>query len=565
MFVRQFKKTPPVGVDNFEILRHGGYYYIDKTGLISSLLQNPGYVNLITRPRRFGKSLNMSMLEAFFSPDSDKQIFDGLAIAVETELCESYMGKFPVISISMKEIDAGNYATARQLAVQTINEAVYKRYPELSGSDKLLPEEKTLLSRLLSPAMQEAEFSASLRILSRLMEKHYGQKVVILIDEYDVPLAKAQEAGYYEEMIRLIRNLYQQAFKSNSSMRFAVLTGCMRISKESIFTGLNNLRVLGITDARLDEYFGFTDEEVRSMLAYYHLSANYETVREWYDGYTFGKVHVYCPWDVINYCDALYANPDAEPQSYWINSSGNSIVRRFLQQSRFSSVKRDIETLISGESVEKIYKPELTYQNMYDSIENIWSVLFTTGYLTQQESLGSNRYRFKIPNLEVHYVFEQQIQELFLDNVKEDGETLRLFCEALLNADAASAEDRFGAYLRKTISTRDTYVKKPMKENFYHGILLGILGVKEGWHISSNYETGEGYADILAEVEDPETAVLIEVKYAENGNLEAACRKALHQIEEKHYADALYEDGYPRVIKFGFACYKKRCRVMVSE
>lgn len=552
-------------MDDFEKIRSNDFYYVDKTGLIRELLRNWCEVTLFTRPRRFGKSLNMSMLEAYLSPDTNKQIFEGLAICREKSLCEKYMGKCPVISISMKGIDADHFEMAYELAVRVINEAAYKVYPMLKESPRLLPEEKGLLSRLLSVDLKETEFIVSLRTLSRLMEKHYGCRVVILIDEYDVPLEKANECGYYDRMLLLIRGLYQQTLKSNSSMYFAVLTGCMRISKESIFTGLNNLRVLGITDARLDEYFGFTDEEVRAMLAYYDASDKYNLVQEWYDGYRFGEVNVYCPWDVINYCDALDVNPKALPQSYWINSSGNGIVRRFICQSKYSSVKRDLEKLVSGEAVEKVYKPELTYQNMYDSIEHIWSVLFMTGYLTQREAMGENRYRFVLPNLEVKYVFQEQIMELFLENVKNDGETLRCLCDAFLDGDAAAVEKFFGSYLGKTISNRDTYVQNSMKENFYHGILLGILGVKEGWNIASNREAGDGYRDILVEVEDPETAILIEVKYAQDGNLKMACKKAMEQIEEKHYADELYEDGYARVIKFGIACYKKKCCVMVNK
>ena len=558
------QKKSPIGMDNFEMLIQEGYYYVDKTGLIRDLLRNRGYVNLYTRPRRFGKTLNMSMLEAFFSPDSDKGIFDGLEIAKERDLCDQYMGKYPVIFITLKRIDAGNFATAYKQAVHLIQEEAVK-VDEIPGiHEKLHLSERNALDRLLQDKVEEADLYDSLHTLSSILEKVYDQKVIILIDEYDVPLARANEYGYYDQMVLLIRNLFHQALKSNSSLQFAVLTGCMRISKESIFTGLNNLRVLGVTDVRSGEYFGFTDEEVREMLAYYGVEDRYEVTREWYDGYRFGDVEVYCPWDVVNYCDLLRSDPKAEPESYWINSSGNGIVREFLKNSRYSSVKKEIESLLNGEAVEKTIRQDLTYEDMYSSIENLWSVLLTTGYLTQRGRISANRFQLAIPNQEVRYIFEEQVMELFREDVQKDGETLTRFCEALKTGDAATAEQLFSAYLRKHISIRDTAARDGQKENFYHGVLLGILSVKEDWGVFSNKESGEGYSDILAEIGDYEMAIVIEVKVARDGNLEAACREALRQIEERHYAEDLYDDGYDHILKYGIACCKKRCRVMLA-
>ena len=558
------RKKLPVGIDSFEKLRKDDFYYVDKTSMIAELLKNWGEVNLFTRPRRFGKSLNMDMLENFFSPETDKSVFNGLKISDEKELCEEYMGRYPVISISLKDIDALSYETAFQMAVLLINQCARKFY-YLKESTKLSEVDRQKYSALLNDRMDEAALSSSLRILSNLLEMYHGQKVVILIDEYDVPLAKAFERGYYEQMVVLIRNLLSQCLKTNSSLKFAVLTGCMRISKESIFTGLNNLEVFSISDVYFDEYFGFTDSEVREMLAYYGVSERYESVKEWYDGYRFGNQNVYCPWDVINCCKLLLKEPDAEPRNYWINTSSNEAVRRFIQCGENVTVKREIERLVDGEAIEKTIRQELTYPELYDSVENIWSVLFTTGYLTQKERIGADRFKLVIPNREIRSIYTSQIMDFFKENVKKDGQTLNRFCSALEDGDAAEAEKCFGSYLRKTISIRDTASRKPMKENFYHGVLLGILGMKDSWGVSSNQESGEGYSDIVAEIGDYELAILIEVKYTEDGDLDSACERALAQIEEKHYAEELLDEGYERVLKYGIACYKKRCRVKLGK
>ena len=555
------KKKLPIGIEDFEKLRQYDFYYVDKTGLMKELLQNWGEVNLFTRPRRFGKSLNMSMLKYFFEIGSDPALFEGLEISKEKQLCEEYMGKFPVISISLKGINAGCYETARAMAVKTINEEA-SRFQYLLDDECLTQDEKETFSMLLKRNMDDAALFGSLRDLSRLLQKHHGRKVVLLIDEYDVPLAKAFEQGYYDQMIVLIRNMFEQGLKTNGNLFMAVLTGCMRVSKESIFTGLNNLRVLSIADVRFDEYFGFTDKEVREMLAYYDKSLYYETVREWYDGYRFGAVDVYCPWDVINYCDLLRSNPKAQPQNYWCNTSSNDAVRRFIEMADVGATKMEIEKLVAGEKITKEIHQELTYQDMYSTIENLWSLLFTTGYLTQRGEPEGRQFHLAIPNKEIREIFEMKIVDLFKENVKKDGETLDRFCEALKNGETDSVQRQFQAYLRKTISIRDTFVKKKMKENFYHGILLGILGFKASWNVFSNRETGDGYSDLLITIPDEAIGIVIEMKYADDGNLDADCKKALEQIEGNHYEEELYDEGMDDILKYGIACYKKRCRVM---
>ena len=558
------KKRLPVGLENFEQIINDNYYYVDKTGLISELIRNGGMVNLFTRPRRFGKTLNMSMLEHFFSIERDQSIYDGLEISKDTKLCEEYMGKYPVISISLKGINAATYEDAFDFAVR-IMKKVARNVQFLLGSDALSDYDKLEYKELLNNNMSEAAFCGGLKILSELLEKHYGTKVVLLIDEYDVPLAKAFENGYYDQMIFLIRSLLEQALKTNDSLKFAVMTGCMRISKESIFTGLNNLKVLSITDERYDEYFGFTDTEVREMLKYYEIEDHYEEVKNWYDGYQFGGVEVYCPWDVLNYCDKLKDHTDSFPENYWINTSSNDAVRKFIQMSGNFKTKREIETLLAGEEIIKEIHQELVYPEMYQSVENVWSLLFMTGYLTQRGRVDAKRYKLAIPNLEIRDIFETQIMEYFKESVAKDGDTLSRFCDALKNGEETKVGEIFESYLKKTISIRDTFVKKASKENFYHGILLGILGVKEEWYVSSNQESGEGYSDILVETENSETVILIEVKYANDGNLDQACERALQQIEEKKYDEEFRENGVDKILKYGIACYMKRCKVKLAD
>ena len=536
------KKRLPVGLENFEQIINDNYYYVDKTGLISELISNGGMVNLFTRPRRFGKTLNMSMLEHFFSIEGDKSIFEGLKISKDTELSEEYMGRYPVIFVSLKGINAGSYDTAFRLTVETIKGAA-KKAKVLKTSDKLDDDEKEDYRALLDKDMDEATLFLSLKTLSELLEKHYDSKVILLIDEYDVPLAKAFENGYYDQMVFLIRNLLEQVLKTNNSLKFAVMTGCMRISKESIFTGLNNLKVLSITDERYDEYFGFTDTEVKEMLKYYEIEDHYEEIKSWYDGYCFGSTEVYCPWDVLNYCDKVKDHADSFPENYWINTSSNDAVKKFIQMSDNVTTKREIENLLAGEEITKEIHQELIYPEMYQSLENVWSLLFMMGYLTQRGRVDAKRYKLVIPNLEIRDIFKTQIMEYFKESVAKDGDMLGRFCEALKNGEEKKVEDIFESYLKKTISIRDTFVKKASKENFYHGILLGILGVKEEWYVSSNQESGEGYSDILVETENSETVIVIEVKYANDGNLDQACERALQQIEEKKYDEELRENG----------------------
>lgn len=558
------KRKLPIGIENFEQIIKDDFYYVDKTGLISELLRNWGMVNLFTRPRRFGKSLNMSMLEHFFSVEGDKSIFDGLKISKDKKLCEEYIGKHPVISISLKGINAASYEAAFELTVKTIKGAVQKA-GFLKMSDKLGEDEKKEYRAILDENMSEATLFWSLKNLSELLEKHYETKVILLIDEYDVPLAKAFENGYYDKMVFLIRNLLEQTLKTNNSLKFAVMTGCMRISKESIFTGLNNLKVLSITDERFDEYFGFTDEDVKEMLRYYDREDHYEEMRNWYDGYRFGSTDVYCPWDVLNHCDKIKENAAAFPENYWVHTSSNEAVKKIIQMSGNITTKREIERLLAGEEIVKEIRQELTYQEMYQSVENIWSLLFMTGYLTQRQRLDASHYKLAIPNLEVRDIFKTQIMEYFKEGVAKDGDTLKQLCDALKGGDAEKVERLFEGYLKKTISIQDTFVKKSLKENFYHGILLGILGVKEDWGVFSNRETGDGYSDIMIETEDSEMGIIIEIKYAGDGNLLNACEKALKQVEETKYEETLLENGVEKILKYGIACYMKHCKVMCSE
>lgn len=569
----KIKKKLPIGIESFEKIRIEDFYYIDKTGLIKALLYNWGEVNLFTRPRRFGKSLNMSMLKSFFEINTDKEykknLFEGLDIANDTDLCKTYMGKFPVISISLKGVNGTDFSAARSMMSSIIgNEAL--RFYFLSESPKLNEKEIKLFNQLTEVdesnregfIMSDTVLTSSLKILSMLLQKHYEKKVIILIDEYDVPLAKAFDNGYYDEMVMLIRNLFEQVLKTNDSLQFAVLTGCLRVSKESIFTGLNNLKVLSITDVRFDEYFGFTDKEVQDLLKYYELTESYGIVKDWYDGYRFGNVHIYCPWDVICYCDELRFDPKALPKDYWSNTSSNEAVRHFIENAETNTTKREIERLVEGDIIKKEIRRELTYRELYNNAENIWSVLYTTGYLTQQGEPDGDIFPLVIPNQEVRKIFTKQITDWFQDTVRKDGAALNAFCEAFEKGDAAEVEKQFNSYLRKTISIRDTFVKKDRKENFYHGILLGLLSFKGNWNVWSNRESGEGYSDILIEIEDKDMGIVVGVKYSDDENLEAVCRQALKQINDKNYPEELQQLGLNHILKFGIACYKKRCKVI---
>lgn len=553
-------KKLPIGIENFKKIRTAGFYYIDKTGLIRDLLNNWGEVNLFTRPRRFGKSLNMSMFQYFFELGQDSTLFDGLDIAKDRKLCEQYQGKFPVISITLKGVRETTFKNARAMLVNLIN-MESRRFIYLLDSEVLNDYDKEAFKALLDQDMFENTLNNSLLILTQLLEKHHSQKVILLIDEYDVPLDKSYQFGYYDEMVNLIRNVFNQALKSNNSLQFAIMTGCLRVSKESIFTGLNNPKVLSITDARFDEYFGFTDREVKLLLTDYGLSEHFDSIKKWYDGYCFGQTDVYCPWDVINYCDQLRADPGAPPQEYWSNTSDNSIIRRFIEKAD-KLTQKEIEKLVAGETIEKSIRQELTYAELDKSIDNLWSVLFTTGYLTQRGTSDHKKYLLAIPNYEIRQIFVEQIQEWFQDNARQDSHELDSFCSAFQKKDTGTIEDKLNQYLKRTISIRDISVPKPKKENFYHGILLGLLSHRSDWIVSSNAETGEGYSDILIELEDEQIGIIIEVKYAENDDLEAGCLKALSQIEENNYVQKLLDDDMKHIIKYGIACYKKHCKVM---
>lgn len=567
------KKKLPLGIESFEKIRTQDFYYVDKTVMIRDLIQRWGEVNLFTRPRRFGKSLNMSMLKSFFEIGTDPLLFDGLKISKEKELCEKYMGKFPVISISLKDVEGSDYDVARTLLCSVIGNEALRFYELLKSSPKLNEVERRQYEQLVctdheqrgSFAMSDSVLMGSLKTLSSLLEKHYEKKVILLIDEYDAPLSKANEQGYYNEMVFLMRNLLQQVLKTNSSLYFAVLTGCLRVAKESIFTGLNNFKIYSITDVRFDEYFGFTDSEVKEMLAYYGQEAKVQTVREWYDGYHFGTLDVYCPWDVISYCDDLIDDKDAAPKNYWINTSGNDVVRHFIEKMGNGVMKGEMEALIDGKEVEKEIHEDLTYHEIYDSVNHLWSMLFMTGYLTRQESADGDRYKLVIPNLEIRSIFIRQIMAMFKKEVAKDGKLLESFCNALEQGNAAEVEKLFSSYLKKSISIRDTFVQKTLKENFYHGILLGILGYKDGWILKSNKESENGYSDIWIYDEEKELGIIIEVKYAEESQFEVVCREAIAQIDKNRYAEELREEGCHSILKYGIACYKKRCQVTVVK
>lgn len=565
------RKKLPIGIDGFEKIRTNDFYYVDKTMLIKELLQNWGEVNLFTRPRRFGKSLNMSMLQCFFEVGSDPSYFDGLKIMEEEDLCEEYMGKFPVISISLKGVDGLDYESA-VAALQTVigNEAM--RFQFLKESKRLSEEEKEAYARLIEIgsgeggmyAMTEAVAASALKTLSQLLEKHYGRKTILLIDEYDVPLDKAFQAGYYDEMVSLIRNLLGNALKTNDSLYFAVLTGCLRISKESIFTGLNNLKVHTISDVRYDEFFGFTNADVDEILEFYGLSSHKDVVRDWYDGFRFGSADVYCPWDVINYCDELLADPSAPPKNYWANTSGNDLIRRLLKKAD-QTTKDEVEELINGGQVTKRIKQELTYRDIDGSVENVWSVLYATGYLTgtHVEQADADIFRLWMPNGEIRKLFYELVEDWFREVTRSDTARIDRFCEAFPKGDVATIQDMLSDYLWDSISVRDTAVRRNMKENFYHGMLLGLLQSQGSWIVKSNAETGEGYSDISIQTPD-RIGMIIELKYADDGNLEAACGEALRQIEEKKYSEGLKRRGMKEIIKYGIAFCEKECMVMMA-
>ncbi len=562
----------PVGIDSFEKIRRNNFYYIDKTKLIEQLVETGGEVTLFTRPRRFGKTLNMSMLKAFFETGADESLFDGLYIAQNKALCEEHMGKYPVIFLSLKSVEGLKYEDAIYRITELIGMEA-ERFGFLEDSEYLSENEKKRYKAIIAlkdgtNAMDEKVLVSSLQILSQLLYKHFGQKTVILIDEYDVPLDKAFQNGYYKEMVSLIRGLFGKALKTNEFLQFAVLTGCLRVSKESIFTGLNNFEINSIVDIAHDEQFGFTDDEVRKLLTDYDRAERYPDVKEWYDGYHFGNTDIYCPWDVINFAKKLVWDPSARPSAFWINGSGNDMVKRFVDKAD-QTTRDEIEKLVAGGFVEKQLRLDLTYDEIDNTIDNLWSVLFTTGYLTTAGEVRlpdseSYAYKLVIPNKEVREVFVLQIQEWFKAVVAKDDDTMKLLSRAILDKDEKQIARQLNIVMSRMISILDTKASDDMKENFYHGLLIGLLrGSNPGWLIKSNRESGDGFSDILIKPEDPDAGIVIEVKYAkEMISLDAACEAAMAQIKEKRYDEALRDEGRCDILAYGIAFCRKRCRVV---
>ncbi|MFR1097217.1 MAG: AAA family ATPase [Pilosibacter sp.] len=558
----------PVGIDNFEKIRRNGFYYVDKTSLIEQLFSNWGEVNLFTRPRRFGKTLNMSMLKYFFEIGTDRSLFDGLHISSNEKICSEHMGKYPVIFLSLKNAEGLNFDTAKYQMVELIAREA-ERFPFLAKDTNLSDRDREKYRVLTAFAdghyqMSDDVLYGSLQTLSELLYKHFNQKTVILIDEYDVPLDKAFQHGYYREMVALIRALFGRALKTNEALAFAVLTGCLRVSKESIFTGLNNFKILSITDSRFDEQFGFTDKEVQKLLADYHLEARFSETKEWYDGYRFGNVDVYCPWDVINHIDRIKDDPNARPEAYWINTSGNDLVKRFVDKAN-RTTRNEIEQLIVGNAIEKTLRLDLTYDEIDNSIENLWSVLFTTGYLTQTGMTEDGAYRLVIPNREICEVFKLQIQEWFKKSIFSNTEQLTAFWKAFEEGNTDGVEMYLNRIMSNSISVFDIKTGEGKKEISYHNLLVGILTGNADWLVKSNVEAGEGFADIIVETEDPNAGIIVELKYTKNyDEMEQACKAALDQINDRRYQEYLLNDGRKDITLYGIAFCKKRCKAMAS-
>ena len=562
----EMKLSLPIGIEDFKEVRKDGYYYVDKTALIEQVLEKRSKVTLFTRPRRFGKSLNMSMLKNFFEIGTDAALFEELHISKNTQMCEKYMGKYPVIAVSLKGVDAATYEEAFDQLVDIMNNSAAE-FSFLQNSDSLTDYEKERFIKLLDDQMNQKIMGSSMLWLTKLLEKHYNKKVVVLIDEYDVPLAKAHENGYYDKMVRLIRNMFGNVLKTNNSLAFAVLTGCLRIAKESIFTGLNNFKVYSITDEEFDETFGFTGEEVQEMLSYYGLSSCFDKVKEWYDGYRFGNTDVYCPWDVVNYCSDHQNRPNAEMKNYWMNTSGNEVISHFIDSINDPHMltKSELELLVSGETVVKRVDEMITYKELYSNIDNLWSTLFMTGYLTQRGKEMDGRYHLAIPNREICNIIVERVLALFRKDVSKNAKLLNGFCNAMLESDSATVEQLLTEYMDTTISIRDSFVKS-LRENFYHGLLIGIFGYRDGWKATSNKESGDGFSDILIEVNenDSRMGIVLELKYSKSEKaLDKDCQAALQQITDKNYEQALRKNGYQNILKYGIAFYHKKCRVMV--
>ena len=566
--MQELKKLP-VGFENFQEIRKLDFYYVDKTKLVEQLLENWSKVNLFTRPRRFGKTLNMSMLKSFFEIGTDTALFDGLYISQNEELCKEYMGKYPVIFLSLKGVDGLTFEEARSALCELIAGEV-RRFKFLLNSSRLDNDEKNIYRDLISlQGEQETTLATklkfSLKKISELLYQHYGQKTIVLIDEYDVPLDKAFQHGYYREMVALIRGLFGEALKTNDFLQFAVLTGCLRVSKESIFTGLNNFKVYSADDVRYDEEFGFTNEEVKKLLEDYNLQKHFTEVKEWYDGYRFGNADIYCPWDVINYVDDLVSEAKSQPKAYWINSSGNDLVKRFIDMAD-KTTKDEIEQLIVGEAVEKRIRLDLTYDEIDNSIDNLWSVLFTTGYLTQIGLTEEGAYKLVIPNKEVREVYKLQIQEWFEKSLFSNVDQLQSFWKSFAVGNIEEIEKYLNRVLSNSISVFDTKGRNEEKESSYHNLLTGVLTGNADWLVKSNVEAGEGFADIIVETDDPDAGIITELKYTrDTKEMEQACKKAIAQIKDRRYQEYLLNDERRDILLYGIAFCKKRCKVIAEK
>ena len=559
----------PVGIENFEEIRSDGYYYVDKTKLIEQLVDSRGKVNLFTRPRRFGKTLNMSMLKSFFEIGADSELFDGLYISHNKKLCDDNMGKYPVIFLSLKNVEGLDFQAAKYQMIEIIAKEA-KRFVYLKNSDRLDIDDKSTYASLIRLEdgryeMRDEALYASLQTLSELLYKHHGRKTVILIDEYDVPLDKAFQNGYYKEMVFLIRAIFGKALKTNEALDFAVLTGCLRVSKESIFTGLNNFKILSITDTRFDEHFGFTDDEVERLLAFYHVENRFAETKEWYDGYHFGNVDVYCPWYVINHGDRIKDDPMAGPEAYWINTSGNELVKRFIDKAG-KTTRDEIERLIAGEAIDKQIRLDMTYDEIDNNIDNLWSVLFTTGYLTYTKISEDKKYNLVIPNKEIKEVFKLQIQEWFRNKIFSNTEQLQDFWKAFKDGNTQIMEMYLNKVLSNSVSVFDTKARNEEKESSYHNLLIGILSGNEDWLVKSNVEAGEGFADIIVETDDPDEGIIAELKYTKDFKaMEKSCEKALKQIKDRRYQEYLLNNDRQKIMYYGIAFCRKRCKVLVER
>ena len=559
----------PVGISDFERIRELNYYYVDKTGLIKTLLQGEmDQVTLITRPRRFGKTMAMNMLNSFLDIRKDsRHLFKGLEISDEVEICEKWMNQYPTLFLSFKDVDGTTFENAFNFLKFIISEAC-KQHVYLLDSDEIDEGDKLVFQKLKTCSASMMEIQSCILRITNMLKSYYKKPVILLIDEYDVPIAKASSNGYYKEMLEIMKGLLSTALKDNSSLKFAVITGCLKIAKESIFTGTNNFVSDTISSTRYNEYYGFTQQDVDKLLADAEIEEKAELIKEWYDGYRFGKADVYCPWDVLNYCRDLLKDEQAQPKNYWLNTSGNDVIEHFIDSvnGQQTLTKIELERLISGEIVQKEINEFITYKELYNTSENLWSTLFMTGYLTQRGKADGNRYNLVIPNREVRNIITEHILVKFRQDIKKDGQMVQRFCQALANGQAQQVEQIFATYMSKTVSVRDTFVRKAIRENFYHGILLGILSFKDGWTVTSNRESGNGFSDILIQIDDSDIGIVIEVKYTEEGkSMESDCKAALKQIDEKNYTETLYQAGVKRILKYGIACQIKDCKVMLEE